>query len=661
MRRMMVVSLVAAMLTVAKVDAQEQNTVPATDSVCLSVVKPELPPENQVLIQKCLLWNSMKSSSTSTPPAPLPGTGRKAQAVAAIDSARWYSGLMEKLDSARYHLTDMSSARTNAAKVAAAVKNLWETSAIRAKIDQWVARAIGLIDDGIPIPPVDTPPADTIPTTPPDTAVTPPDTTVTPPNPLPTPQGVELPRTIPPVPAGLEMAGCTVQVTSNLQTAINAAADGDVLCLSGTFVGRFSLPNRATPGWVEIRSANSVIPVGTRVRPSTSGPLATIRGIGVEPTIQTVSAARGWYLRELNIEADSAPGTVYSLINLARGASDIVLDRLWIHPPVDRQNQRCVIANAAAVTIINSWLGECHGKGFDSQAIITWDSPGPFKIVNNTLSGAGENFMSGGADPNVIGLTPSDITFMRNHVLTPLSWGPPGAKPTRWTKKNLLELKNARRVLIENNVFDGSWGDAQTGFAIVLKSANQSGRCTWCMTSHVTIRRNLIINSAAPLNISGTVPGTHPVDSGSRHILVEENYAETGGPNVPPDNRHLLFTGNSVNVTLRHNTWDKLTPNAGNIYTGSGTCCTTGTNWVIDGDLSQFGQYGVMGSWKPTSSPPGTINLTVLGLATYGSKAKVGQLPNMTVVPSLSAGVAAGFGVARSVVEAATAGVVVLP
>lgn len=480
-----------------------------------------------------------------------------------------------------------------------------------------------------------------------------------PPAPLPPPHGVELPRVSPVVPAGLETVNCTAQVTTNLQGALNGAQSGDVLCLSGTFVGNFTLPAKA--GWVVVRSAASVAAPGVRVRPSLAAPLATIRGVGVSPTIQTASGASGWYLRELNIAAESTTTTVYSVVNLAKGSSDIVLDRVWVHPPEDRQNQRCVVANAAAVTIINSWLGECHGKGFDSQAIITWDSPGPFKIVNNTLQSVGENYMAGGADPTTPGLRPCDIEFRGNHVWTPLSWGPPGVKPTKWTKKNLLELKNACRMLIENNVFDGSWGDAQTGYAIALKSSNQGGKCPWCGTSDVTVRRNLIINSAAPFTMSGTVPGTNPVDSATRRVLVEENYAETGGPLVTTEARQLMFTGKATDLTLRRNTWDRLTLNVGTLYTGSDAGATTSVNMVLDHDLVHFGQYGVMGQWSPTTSPPGTINLTVLGLGTYGAKARVGQIPNMTVVPSLAAGIAAGFGVARSVVEAATAGVVVLP
>ena len=50
--------------------------------------------------------------------------------------------------------------------------------------------------------------------------------------------------------------------------------------------------------------------------------------------------------------------------------------------------------------------------------------------------------------------------------------------------KNAFELKNARRVLVEGNIFENVWSSGQDGTAIVLKSANQEGACTWCVTEY---------------------------------------------------------------------------------------------------------------------------------------------------------------------------------
>ena len=50
--------------------------------------------------------------------------------------------------------------------------------------------------------------------------------------------------------------------------------------------------------------------------------------------------------------------------------------------------------------------------------------------------------------------------------------------------KNLFELKNAQRVLIESNVFEYNWAESQNGFAILFTPRNQGGgrRGPWCRT-----------------------------------------------------------------------------------------------------------------------------------------------------------------------------------
>src|SRR5205814_867913 len=101
-------------------------------------------------------------------------------------------------------------------------------------------------------------------------------------------------------------------------------------------------------------------------------------------------------------------------------------------------------------------------------------------IVNNHLEGSGENIMFGGVDPGVTNLTPSDIEIRLNHFFKPTSW------KGVWTVKNLFELKHAQRVLIESNIFENNWQDAQAGTAISMKTVNQNGFCTWCVTQDIT-------------------------------------------------------------------------------------------------------------------------------------------------------------------------------
>ena len=64
--------------------------------------------------------------------------------------------------------------------------------------------------------------------------------------------------------------------------------------------------------------------------------------------------------------------------------------------------------------------------------------------------------MSGGNDPKIANLVPSDIEFSNNYLCKPLSWNPtdPSWDGITRTVKNLFELKNAQRVLVSGNVME---------------------------------------------------------------------------------------------------------------------------------------------------------------------------------------------------------------
>ena len=135
--------------------------------------------------------------------------------------------------------------------------------------------------------------------------------------------------------------------------------------------------------------------------------------------------------------------------------------------------------------------------GHDSQAILGFNGPGPFKIVNNYLEGAGENIMFGGGDPSIPGLVPSDIEIRGNHLFKPLRWRPEAARSTsgiHWTVKNLLELKNAQRVLIEGNVLENVWAGEQNGSSVVLTPRN-GGSAPWSVVQDVMFRNNIVRNA----------------------------------------------------------------------------------------------------------------------------------------------------------------------
>jgi hypothetical protein len=192
-----------------------------------------------------------------------------------------------------------------------------------------------------------------------------------------------------------------------------------------------------------------------------------------------------------------------------------VLERALVHGTATGGIQRCVSLNSAATTIRDSRLTDCHDRGYDTQAIGGWNGPGPFRIENNLLEGAGENVMFGGADPAIPGLVPSDIVIRRNFIRKPPAWR------GRWTVKNLVELKSARRVRIESNVLENNWADAQNGAAILLTVRNQDGGAPWSTVRNVRLTGNLVRRVGRGINLLGH-DDAHP-SGPTRDVLVEDN------------------------------------------------------------------------------------------------------------------------------------------
>ena len=387
-----------------------------------------------------------------------------------------------------------------------------------------------------------------------------------------------------------------VPADGNLQRALNSAQRGDeiVLTAGATYTGNFVLPAKAgtsADGWIVVRSDKSgeLPAVGTRVSPSEASLMAKIVTPSVSAAIKTSGPSSGWWL--VGLEVTVAPALTaqqYGIITLGEGQTtmaavpqDLVLDRMYIHGQTTTNLSRCVALNSGRTQVSDSYITECHGKDFDAQAIAGWNGPGPFKIVNNMLMGSGENVIFGGADPSVPGLVPSDIEIRRNYFYTPLAW------KGVWLKKNLLELKNATRVLVEGNVLDGSWTHGQTGWAIVLMSTNQSGGCSWCIASDITIRRNLIKNAGAGINVAG---GYATDNMTTRRVLIAENVLENIG--VSPydgDERGFQLLARTQSVTLERNVLGAGNLSAALITEGGGPC-------VLKDNVWNAGRYGVFAS-----------------------------------------------------------------
>src|SRR5262245_61536487 len=402
-----------------------------------------------------------------------------------------------------------------------------------------------------------------------------------------------------------------VNVGGDLQSALNQAQPGDVILLQAgaTFTGNFVLPNKTGAGWITVRTStpDARLPQGTRVTPDSASSMPKIISPNSDPALQTDDGAH--HFRFVGVEFGVAPGTdIYNIISfggdqtsLAQTPHDLIIDRCYIHGNADRNARRGVMINSASTAIIDSYISDIHEVGADSQTICGWNGPGPFKIVNNHLEGAGENVMFGGAKPSLPNLIPSDIEFRLNHVYKPLTWkqGHPTYAGTHWSVKNLFEIKNAQRLLVDQNVFENNWLDAQVGFAILFTPRGE-GVAPWATAANVTFTNNILRNSGCGFNVAGAD------DSGpsqpSQRILIKNNLiyeidgVKWGGVAGPADGRFAQIVGGPLNVVFDHNT---IIQSGTIVYADGGPS----VGFVFRNNITPHNTYGVFGSGQGSGIP----------------------------------------------------------
>jgi len=356
----------------------------------------------------------------------------------------------------------------------------------------------------------------------------------------------------------------------NLQHALELARGGDVIQLQPGVIyrGPFVLPAKRNAQPIVIRTAapegmgdGQLPPPGNRVTPRHRAALAVLEA--AHDYVVTAEPGAGRY-RLVGLEIRPAPRTfTFNLVELGTGNErsiqdvphGIRIERSYLHGDPVRGSRRGVALNGRDLAVVDSWLSDFQESGADTQAICGWNGSGPFDIVNNRLEGAGENIMFGGADPAIPDLVPSDIPIRRNHITKPLEW----RRATRnadWAVKNLIELKNARRVLIEGNVIEHNWADAQNGFAILFTVRNQDGGAPWAVVEDVTFTNNIVRGVTSGINVLGR-DDNHPSGMAQRIHIVNNLFAGIGEPPFGEgdgDGRFLQLLEESSDIVVEQNT-----------------------------------------------------------------------------------------------------------
>jgi len=338
-------------------------------------------------------------------------------------------------------------------------------------------------------------------------------------------------------------SGCSYATVQAALSGVHAAGGdttGEIIELapSVTFTENDTLPayTMAAGKWViVITNPSGYTPPspGTRVASYTG--MATIATNNTDPAIQTASLANHYYFMGVQIGVTNGTSQNYNVFAVGNGETTaaslphhIYIDRCHVTGNLAGANANNVArdleANGNYIAVINSVLDSAHEVGADAQAIAVWNGQGPFEFDNNNLQGASENILSGGADPTISNLVPSDLTITHNHFLKPLTWysGSGSYGGVLWQVKNLLELKNVNRVRVERNILEYNWAQAQDGYGVLFTPRNQDGACPWCVVSNVTFRYNLFQHSGSGFNINGADAGS-PCGGGAGPSLTSSN------------------------------------------------------------------------------------------------------------------------------------------
>jgi hypothetical protein len=406
-----------------------------------------------------------------------------------------------------------------------------------------------------------------------------------------------------------------VTTPAQLQQALNDAVGGDTITLQAgvTFPGSFQLPPRsAGTDWITLRSSNldKLPPAGSRVRAVDAVNMPRLLSVSGNAVLTAGQGAH--HYRIVGIELTVSPG-VYTLGLVLLGTAyetsvdqlphHIRFERVYVHGDETVGGKRGIALNCGASTVIDSRIANFKSTSQDTQAIAGWNGPGPYTIVNNYLEASGEAVIFGGAEPSITGNVPSDIRISGNRFNKPPAWfGQP------WAVKNLLELKNARRVNIDGNLFENNWAAAQNGFAILFTPRADSGPAP--VVQDVTVTNNIIRHTPGAFNIDGydVLANAGATD----RILIRNNLlADISGT-------AFQILNGARNVTIDHNTslqkgfvisFDGPRPDASLVF----------TNNIVTNN-----QYGIFGAGRGTGNPalaqysPGAIvtaNALVGGMA----------------------------------------------
>ena len=193
--------------------------------------------------------------------------------------------------------------------------------------------------------------------------------------------------------------------------------------------------------------------------------------------------------------------------------------------------------------------------------------------------------------------------------------GAPPAEGTRWQVKNIFELKNARRVKVEYNLFENNWRAAQPGYAIVFTPRSQGGGCPWCVVEAVDFSRNIVRNTAAGVNILGYDANNSTLQTNG--IQITENLFSGVTTGLGGSGWGILIGDEPRDLVIDHNTFDLDGTTVLYVYGGTAKAPRRVTGLRFTNNATLHGTYGINGAGSSTGNP--TLQMYFPGVVLTGN------------------------------------------
>jgi hypothetical protein len=149
-------------------------------------------------------------------------------------------------------------------------------------------------------------------------------------------------------------------------------------------------------------------------------------------------------------------------------------------------------------------------------------------------------------------------------------------------------LKNARRVVVERNLFENNWAHMQNGFAILFTVRNQGGTAPWSVVEEVTFANNVVRHASSGVSILGRDDN---FESGqTRGITIRNNlFEDIDGSRWGGSGRFIQILHGAADVVVEHNT----AVHTGNVITAEGP---PHEGFVFRDNIALHNMYGIAGT-----------------------------------------------------------------